>query len=298
MMSPVQAWKPASRASPLPVPGWVTTLMSGRHCRATAMVSSSERPSTSTTSSTQSGRESKTMGRFRASFLTGMTTLTVGAIARCARRAGSSEQALVGRPGQRFSRHRTSVRCRRLCTTLSGVAPGARRKCPSHCRLTLLSTYPLSDHGGAARSCGPDPTELPTPRRADVRHSINTERAVVCEVERCRHRGDGCQHGGLMPMPVASKRPLHDGRGHCAGERPSANGPGGRRVRSAPSRRSEQNVRTDVGYAVGCGPTPHRRGRCIPMSTSALRRSAAGGLSRCCEIRENSGDGRSQAQGH
>ena len=62
----------------------------------------------------------------------------------------SSEQALVGRPGQRFSRHRTSVRCRRLCPTRRR-APGARRKCPSHCRLTLLSTYPLSDHGGAAR---------------------------------------------------------------------------------------------------------------------------------------------------
>ena len=40
--------------------------MSGRHPRATAIVSSAERPSTSTTSFTQGGSEPRTVGRFRA----------------------------------------------------------------------------------------------------------------------------------------------------------------------------------------------------------------------------------------
>ena len=124
--------------------------------------------------------------------------------------------------------------------------------------------------------CRPTPSQITAVLPVDVvptplnylplggrcQHSINTERAVVCEVERCRHRGDGCQHGGLVPMPVASKRPLHDGRGHCAGERPSATdravGVSARPRREEVSKmcgrtRARRGVRTD-----------HRRGRAYP----------------------------------
>jgi len=46
------------------------------------MLSSTECPSTSTTSSTHSGNQPSTMGRLKAPFFTGMTTLTVGRMAR------------------------------------------------------------------------------------------------------------------------------------------------------------------------------------------------------------------------
>ena len=52
--------------------------MSGRRLRATAIVSSCERPSTSTTSVTMLGSAGSTCGRFAASFFAGMMTLTVG----------------------------------------------------------------------------------------------------------------------------------------------------------------------------------------------------------------------------
>lgn len=82
MMSPVQAANPLISASPLPLPRWVTTLTSGRSSRATRTVLSVDLPSTRTTSWIQSGRVLKTYGRFSASFMAGMTTLTGGAIAR------------------------------------------------------------------------------------------------------------------------------------------------------------------------------------------------------------------------
>ncbi len=75
MMSPVAAAKPQASALPFPVPFWTTTRMSGRIIRATAIVSSVERPSTSTTSSTQSGIRVSTCGRFAASLSVGTTTL-------------------------------------------------------------------------------------------------------------------------------------------------------------------------------------------------------------------------------
>ena len=46
------------------------------------MVSSVERPSTSTTSDTMSGSAGMTCGRFAASFFAGMMTLTFGTVVR------------------------------------------------------------------------------------------------------------------------------------------------------------------------------------------------------------------------
>ena len=84
MMSPLHAANPATSASPLPVPCWVTILISGRIARATATVSSVECPSTSTTSSTHLGSVANTCGRLGASFKAGITTLTLGVMARAA----------------------------------------------------------------------------------------------------------------------------------------------------------------------------------------------------------------------
>ncbi len=83
MMSLVHAAKPADRASPLPLPVCVTTFTLGRSRLATATVSSTELPSTSTISSTHCGMVANTWGRFSASFMAGTTTLTVGEMARC-----------------------------------------------------------------------------------------------------------------------------------------------------------------------------------------------------------------------
>ena len=82
MMSPVEAVKPATSASPLPTPPWSTTFTSGLSCLATSIVLSVDRPSTRTISSTHGGIVAKTAGRFEASFITGTTTLTRGEMAR------------------------------------------------------------------------------------------------------------------------------------------------------------------------------------------------------------------------
>ncbi len=82
MMSPLHASKPVISASPLPRPCCPTTLTPGHSSRATSTVLSLELPSTRTTSWIQSGRVLKTYGRFSASFIAGMTTLTGGAMAR------------------------------------------------------------------------------------------------------------------------------------------------------------------------------------------------------------------------
>jgi hypothetical protein len=82
MMSPVQAANPAARASPLPLPVWETIFTFGRRRLATAIVSSTELPSTSTISSIHWGSVANTWGRFSASFMAGTTTLTVGEMAR------------------------------------------------------------------------------------------------------------------------------------------------------------------------------------------------------------------------
>src|SRR5690606_32318235 len=60
-----------------------TTFTPGHSPRATSTVSSVELPSTRITSWIQSGSVLKTYGRFSASFMAGITTLTGGAIARC-----------------------------------------------------------------------------------------------------------------------------------------------------------------------------------------------------------------------
>src|SRR5690606_25344502 len=83
MMSPVHAWNPVFRASPLPFPRCSTTFTPGHSPRPTSTVSSAELPATSLTSCIQSGSVLKTYGRFSASFRAGITTLTGGAIARC-----------------------------------------------------------------------------------------------------------------------------------------------------------------------------------------------------------------------
>lgn len=86
MMSPPHAAKPAG-ASPLLTLCLltlccVTILTSGQIQRATATVSSAERPTTSTTSSTHSGSVAEACGILAASLMAGMTTLTPGVMAR------------------------------------------------------------------------------------------------------------------------------------------------------------------------------------------------------------------------
>ena len=78
MMSPVAARKPVRNALPLPVPCCGTTRTSGRHRRAVTSVTSVESPSTRMISSTSSAICSSTQPMLRASFLTGITRLTVG----------------------------------------------------------------------------------------------------------------------------------------------------------------------------------------------------------------------------
>jgi hypothetical protein len=81
MIWEVLAANPESKASPFPEPSCKTIFASGRSRRATSTVSSDERPSTMTTSSTQSGTPANTCGRFFASFRVGMITLTVASMA-------------------------------------------------------------------------------------------------------------------------------------------------------------------------------------------------------------------------
>src|SRR5690242_14775475 len=77
MTSAVAARNPTRSASPLPIPSWYTTRMSGlEHCAAIT-VASVEFPSTRMISSTHSGICWSTHGMFAASFLVGMTRATV-----------------------------------------------------------------------------------------------------------------------------------------------------------------------------------------------------------------------------
>jgi hypothetical protein len=78
MIWPLAAAKPQASALPLPMSVCSTTRMSGRIILATVIVSSTECPSTSTTSSTMSGIRVKTCGRLLASLSVGITTLIVG----------------------------------------------------------------------------------------------------------------------------------------------------------------------------------------------------------------------------
>ena len=78
MMSPVAARKPVRNALPLPAPCCGTTRTSGRHRRAVSSVTSVELPSTRMISATSSAICSSTQAMLRASFLTGITRLTVG----------------------------------------------------------------------------------------------------------------------------------------------------------------------------------------------------------------------------
>ena len=77
MISPRAAANPHAKALPFPRPLWRITRTSARMARATSIVSSTECPSTSTTSSTELGRRASTWGRFAASFSVGITTLIV-----------------------------------------------------------------------------------------------------------------------------------------------------------------------------------------------------------------------------
>src|SRR5690349_5939775 len=78
-MSLVLAAKPQTSALPLPERVCRTTITSGRTSRATATVSSRDRPSTTTTSSTL-GRFSRTSGRLISSLRAGITTVTEGGV--------------------------------------------------------------------------------------------------------------------------------------------------------------------------------------------------------------------------
>ena len=141
-MSLVQALKPANKASPLPAPGCVTTLMSGRHCRATAMVSSTECPSTSTTSLTQSGKRTEHQGKVLRLVLDGDHHADGRHDRQLLRdRPILRAQALAGRPVHPFSRDSMPVRRRRPCPTLRR-GPLARRKFPSHADLPFCRPTP------------------------------------------------------------------------------------------------------------------------------------------------------------
>ena len=78
MMSPVAAWNPVRNALPFPTPCCATTRTSGRYARAVITVTSVELPSTRMISSTSFAICSSTEAMLRASFLTGITRLTVG----------------------------------------------------------------------------------------------------------------------------------------------------------------------------------------------------------------------------
>src|SRR5829696_535552 len=82
--SPVARANPARSAAPLPARGSSTITTSGRTIRATPIVESVERPSTTITSYSGDTR-GRTSGRFSASFSVGMTTVTDGL--RLSRRA-------------------------------------------------------------------------------------------------------------------------------------------------------------------------------------------------------------------
>ena len=80
MTSPVAASNPQASAFPFPRRVCCTTRTSGRSRRATAIVSSTECPSTTITSWTSAGSRAKTYGRFLASFNVGTTTDTRGQV--------------------------------------------------------------------------------------------------------------------------------------------------------------------------------------------------------------------------
>ena len=79
--SPVAAANPQASALPLPLRVWVITRIDGMTRRATAIESSTERPSTRITSWT-CGSAGRTTSRLRASFLAGTTMETRGCASR------------------------------------------------------------------------------------------------------------------------------------------------------------------------------------------------------------------------
>jgi hypothetical protein len=78
MISPVQAANPALNASPFPLPTCSIILIDGSNLRASAIVLSTECPSTRITSLTVVGIYGKTWRRLGASLRVGMITLIVG----------------------------------------------------------------------------------------------------------------------------------------------------------------------------------------------------------------------------